>query len=144
MSLRKKLVIYTHFSPEMQSRKTCTAQERKVRDALGKMGIDHSEAVVIHDKRGSGIKRFRDALAEVVEMVERKEIGILAVDNQARFMPADETFAFITELVNSGGRFISTGDGTDTADSGWDLRVKLMALMYQTTIRNLRKRIRRS
>jgi len=79
-----------------------------------------------------------------VEMVERKEIGILAVDNQARFMPADETFAFITELVNSGGRFISTGDGTDTADSGWDLRVKMMALMYQTTIRNLRKRIRRS
>jgi hypothetical protein len=65
------------------------------------------------------------------------------VDDQARLSRADNAFAFITDLVFSGGRFISTGEGIDTHQQGWELRVKVMELHNSTTIRELGRRVRR-
>ena len=67
----------------------------------------------------------------------------MAVDDQARFSRADNAFSFITDLVYSGGRFISTGEGIDTSQEGWELRVKVMELHNSTTIRALGRRVRR-
>ena len=131
------------FSTEMQNPKSCPDQEREIREALKKTGIDFSGALVIHDEAESGTKTFRHEFARLEQMVERKEIGILAVDDQARFTRADNAFAFITDLVFSGGRFISTGEGIDTAQQGWELRVKVMELHNSTTIRELGRRVRR-
>ena len=141
MSSHKKLVIFARFSSELQNDKSCADQEREVRDALSRMGIDHSEALVIHDEAESGTKTFRDEFTRLVEMMERKEIGILAVDDQARLTRADNAFAFITDLVYSGGRFISTGEGIDTTQPGWELRVKVMELHNSTTIQSRSRRI---
>ena len=107
------------------------------------MGIDHSEAIPIHDAAESGTKTFRDEFAHLTEMADRGEIRILAVDDQARLSRADNAFAFITDLVFSGGRFISTGEGIDTLQQGWELRVKVMELHNCTTIRELGRRVRR-
>jgi hypothetical protein len=76
-------------------------------------------------------------------MVKAGEIGILAVDDQARLSRADNVFAFITDLVYSGSRFISTGEGIDTEQPGWELRVKVMELHNSTTIRELGRRVPR-
>jgi len=54
MSTRKKLLIYTRLSSGTQPPESHEAQERKVRDALTKMGPDRSEAVVIHEEAQSG------------------------------------------------------------------------------------------
>ena len=143
MNPHGKLVIYARFSTDMQNPKSCADQEREVRDALTRMGIDHAQALVIHDDAESGTKTFRDEFARLAEMVERKEIRILAVDDQARFTRADNAFAFITDLVYAGGRFISTGEGIDTTQQGWELRVKVMELHNSTTVRELGRRVRR-
>lgn len=137
------LVIYTRFSSDLQSNKSCKDQEREVREALTRMGIDHSKAIVIYDEAESGTKVFRDEYARLKAMMECGQIGILAVDDQSRLSRADNTFAFITDLVYSGGRFISTGEGIDTEQTGWELRVKVMELHNSTTIRELGRRVRR-
>lgn len=137
------LVIYTRFSSDLQSNKSCTDQEREVREALTKMGIDHTQALVIHDEAESGTKTFRDEFARVDAMMRGGQIRILAADDQSRLSRSDNTFAFITDLVYSGGRFISTGEGIDTEQTGWELRVKVMELHNSTTIRELGRRVRR-
>jgi site-specific DNA recombinase len=143
MNLPKQLVIYTRFSTDLQNERSCADQEREVRAALTRMKIDDSQALVIHDEAESGTKTFRDEFAHLVEMVQREEIRILAVDDQARLSRADNAFGFITDLVFSNGRFISTGEGIDTTQQGWELRVKVMELHNSTTISELGRRVRR-
>ncbi len=143
MLLNLVLVIYTRFSSDLQSAKSCKDQEREVREALTRMGIDHSQAIVIYDEAESGTKVFRDEFARLQTMMAAGQIGILAVDDQSRLSRADNAFAFITDLVYSGSRFISTGEGIDTEQTGWELRVKVMELHNSTTIRELGRRVRR-
>ncbi len=143
MLLTMVIVIYTRFSSDLQSAKSCEDQEREVREALTRMGIDHSKAIVIHDEAESATKTFRDEFARLEAMMQAGQIGILAVDDQSRLSRADNAFAFITDLVYSGGRFLSTGEGIDTEQTGWELRVKVMELHNSTTIRELGRRVRR-
>ena len=49
----------------------------------------------------------------------------------------------INDVVFHGGRFISTGEGIDTSQEGWELRVKVMELHHSMTIRELGRRVRR-
>ena len=119
MLLSLALVIYTRFSSDLQSAKSCKDQEREVRETLTRMGNDHSNAIVIYDEAESGTKVFRDEFARLQTMMDAGQLGILAVDDQSRLSRADNTFAFITDLVYSGGRFISTGEGIDTEQTGW-------------------------
>ena len=137
MVLSLALVIYTRFSSDLQSNKSCKDQEREVREALTRMGIDHSKAIVIYDEAESGTKVFRDDFVRLKAMMESGQIGILAVDDQSRLSRADNTFAFITDLVYMGGRFIATGEGIDTEQTGWELRVKVMELHNSTPFANL-------
>ena len=74
MSSYQELVIYCRFSTDMQNPKSCVDQEREIRDGLTKLGIDHADALVIHDDAESGTKVFRDEFARLQEMVERKKI----------------------------------------------------------------------
>jgi site-specific DNA recombinase len=136
-------IIYTRFSSDLQSNKSCIDQEREVREALSRMQIDCSQATVIHDEAESGTKVFRDEFSRLDGMVRSGLHLLLVVDDQARLSRADNTFAFITDLVYAGGRFLSTGEGIDTEQPGWELRVKVMELHNSTTIRELGRRVRR-
>ena len=71
------------------------------------------------------------------------EIAILAVDDQSRLSRAENSFAFIKDLVYSGGRFISTSEGIDTSNSGWSLKVKVLELHHGETIRGLQDKVKR-
>ncbi len=141
--MTRENVIYTRFSSDMQRDESCEDQERDVRKGLGTKGIDASGFRVMHDRAESGTKNDRAVFDELRGMIDRKEIGILAVDDQSRLSRADNAFSFITDLVYSGGRFISTGEGIDTTQEGWELRVKVMELHNSTTIRELGRRVRR-
>jgi hypothetical protein len=55
----------------------------------------------------------------------------------------DNAFALITDLVFAVGRFISTSEGLDTDQPGWELRVKVMELHNSATINELGRRVRR-
>ncbi len=97
----------------------------------------------IHDVAESGTKTFRPEAERLDEMSKNGEIEILAVDDQARFTRADNAYSMITDLVYREGRFISTGEGIDTDQPGWELRIKVMELHNSTTIRELGRRVRR-
>jgi DNA invertase Pin-like site-specific DNA recombinase len=107
------------------------------------MGIDHRLAVVIYDEAESGTKTFRSEFERLEQMVRNGEIRLLAVDDQSRLTRANNAFAFITDVVFSGGRWLSTGEGIDTIQPGWELRVKVMELHNSTTILELGRRVRR-
>jgi hypothetical protein len=136
-------IIYTRFSSEMQRNESCEDQEREVRKGLELKGIDTAHFEVVNDRAASGTKNNRLQFDLLRERIQRGEINILAVDDQSRFSRADNAFSFITDLVYAGGRFISSGEGIDTKQEGWELRVKVMELHNSTTIRELGRRVRR-
>jgi site-specific DNA recombinase len=142
-SMARSDVIYNRFSTDMQNPKSCTDQEHDVRAGLDRLGIDHRRAKVVHDAAESGTKVLRSEFQQLLEMMSRGEIGLLAVDDQARLTRATNAYAFISDLVYSGGRFISTGEGIDTNQPGWELRVKVMELHNSTTIHETGRRVRR-
>ena len=117
--------------------------EFDARKGLDRLGIDHRHAVIIYDRAESGTKVYRDEFQRLVEMRDRGEIGTLVVDDQARLTRAGNAFQFIQDLVYMGGRFISTGEGIDTNQTGWELRVKVMELHNSTTILETGRRVRR-
>jgi len=141
--VQRKDVLYTRFSTDMQRDECCEDQEREVRKGLALKGIDATNFMVVHDRAASGTKNDRAQFEQLRARIQRGDIGILAVDDQARVSRADDAYCFITDLVFSGGRFISTGEGIDTAQEGWELRVKVMELHNSTTIRELGRRVRR-
>ena len=53
---KKKVVIYTRVSCDVQPPEGCADQEQLVRDTLTKAGIDHSEVLVLRDKFERGAK----------------------------------------------------------------------------------------
>jgi DNA invertase Pin-like site-specific DNA recombinase len=138
-----KIVIYTRYSTDMQRSDSCEDQEREVREALQHRGIDTRDALLLQDRAESGTRSDRDAFTTLTGMIERGEVQILAVDDQARLSRADNAAAFIGDLVYNGGRFISTGEGIDTDEEGWHLRVKIMEVHNSHTIRELARRVHR-
>ena len=59
------LVIYTRYSSEMQRSDSCTDQERNIRAALDRLGVDHRDALVLRDEAESGTKLSRDGFVEL-------------------------------------------------------------------------------
>src|SRR5262249_27660829 len=127
----------------MQLEESCEDQEREVRAGLASRGIDARDAVVFQDKAESGAKANRAGFEQLSAMIARGEVAVLAVDDQSRLSRADNACAFVTDLVYAGGRFVSTGEGIDTAQDGWELRVKIMEVHNGATIRDLGRRVHR-
>ena len=141
--MSNQVVIYTRYSSDLQREESCEDQVREVRQGLARKGIDASAAVVMQDKAESGTKSNRVEFDRLLKMISRGEVAVLAVDDQSRFSRAENASSFITDLVFYGGRFISTGEGIDTAEDGWELRVKIMEVHNGATIRDLGHRVRR-
>ncbi len=141
--MARKKVIYSRYSSDLQSEKSCVDQEREVRGWLTQKGIDHKNAIVIRDEAESGTKSNRSGFEELSEMVKTNEVGILVVDDQSRLTRADNGLSFIKDLVFHGGRFISIGEGIDTAQPGWQMHVKIMDLHNSTSIDELARRVKR-
>jgi DNA invertase Pin-like site-specific DNA recombinase len=139
----KKIVIYCRYSSDMQRPDSCADQERAVRAALARLGFSGADIVVIHDQAESGTKTARDGFQQLCAMVARSEVAILAVDDQSRLTRAENAYAFIQDLVFAGGRFVSTGEGIDTAVSGWELKVQVLQLHHGQTVRDLQHRVHR-
>ncbi len=139
----KKVVIYCRYSSDMQRPESCADQERAVRAGLARMGVVGYEVVVIYDEAESGTKVARDGYQALAAMVARDEVAILAVDDQSRLTRAENAYSFIKDLVFAGGRFVSTGEGIDTAAAGWELKVQVMELHHGQTVRDLQHRVRR-
>jgi hypothetical protein len=127
----------------LQRPESCEDQEREVRKGLARLGVDATDAVVLHDHAESGTKNDRAQFEKVLGMIKRGEVAVLAVDDQARFSRANNVYGMVTDLVFASGRFISTGEGIDTNQPGWELRVKVMELHNSTAILELGRRVRR-
>ncbi len=139
----KKVVIYCRYSSDMQRPDSCADQERAVRAGLARLGITAADAVVVRDEAESGTKTARDGFQQLRKMIAHDEVAVLAVDDQSRLTRSDNAYAFIQDLVFAGGRFISTGEGIDTAVAGWELKVQVLQLHHGQTVRDLQNRVHR-
>lgn len=136
-------MIYPRYSCELQNPKSCDDQERDARSGLRRKGIDDSRFIVLADHAETGTKDERPSFLQLLQMIREGKVGTLVVDDQSRFSRTDNAYAMIKDLVYSGGRFISTCEGIDTTEKGWELRVKLLEFHNSTTIQELGNRVRR-
>jgi site-specific DNA recombinase len=141
--LDHKIVIYTRYSTDMQRTESCDDQEREVRKYLDRQGIDSSKAVVLRDEAQSGTRNDRVEYSRLTEMINRREVAILAVDDQSRLSRSHNVYSFIKDLTYAGGRFISTSEGIDTDNRDWSMKTKIMEFHHSHTIEGSRDRIRR-
>lgn len=118
-----RVVIYSRYSSEMQRAESCEDQEREVRKGLDRLAIDHSSALALRDEAQSGTTEAREAYDQIVQRIRNGEKMVLAVDDQSRLSRGDNVKGLIRDLVFAGGRFVSTGEGIDTEQAGWELRV---------------------
>ncbi|HRX84412.1 MAG TPA: recombinase family protein, partial [Phycisphaerae bacterium] len=139
----KEYVFYTRFSSDMQRPESCEDQEREIRAGLAKLGVTCARPLVIKDQAVSGTQSGRDGFTKLMDLVHAGRVRLLVVDDQSRLSRADHAFMLINDVVFFGGRFISTGEGIDTNQEGWELRVRVMELHNSTTIRELGRRVRR-
>ena len=142
MAILSTPYIYTRFSTNLQRDSSCEDQEREARQILQKHGIDDSNAIVIHDRAESGTKSQRDGFLQLQESVAQGRVSVVVVDDQARLSRGDDVIGVIKDLVFGGVRFLS-GDGVDTDDEGWQLKVRVLGLHNATTIDETARRVRR-
>lgn len=139
----RKVVIYGRYSTDMQSKRSCEDQEREIRAALPRFGVDPTDVFVIHDDAQSGTKTDRDGFLLLKEMIGRHEIAVLAVDDQSRLTRGDNALAFIKDLVYAGGRFISTTETIDTRVKGWERHVKITEMQNSQALESLKEKVLR-
>jgi DNA invertase Pin-like site-specific DNA recombinase len=112
-------VIYTRYSSDRQRQDSRADQEREVRAVLPRHDIDPTVAAVIRDEAESGTRSGRGGFERLCAMIARGEVGARATDDRSRLSRADNVYQFVQDLVYAGGRFVSTGEGIDTAQPGW-------------------------
>ena len=138
------VVIYTRYSTEQQRPTSCTDQEREVRQVLrDRYRINSTDALVLADEAESGIRDTRTHFDDLMAQVHRGEVRVLAVDDQARFSRGVNVRAMIQDLIFRDGHFISTGEGIDTDEPGWEMKVDLMQIHHNTSSRETARRVRR-
>ena len=140
---RQKIVIYCRYSSDLQRADSCADQERAVRAVLMRLGYAADDIIVITDEAESGTKTAREGFQLLRMMIVRGEVALVAVDDQSRLTRDDNAYGFIKDLVFAGGRFLSTGEGIDTASQGWELKVQVLQLHHGQTVRDLQHRVRR-
>ena len=96
-------VIYCRFSSEMQSVDSNVDQERRCRDELNRMGLDHSDFKVICDEAISGMSESRPGFAELKELLYSGRLGIAIVSEQSRLSRGDNTTSLLKDIVFRGG-----------------------------------------
>jgi len=141
--MTRRIIIYTRYSSELQSSKSCEDQERQIREGLDKMGIDHRNAVVIKDEAESGTKSSRPGFQQVDALMKSGQISILVVDDQSRLTRGANALSFIEDLRFNGARFLSLGDNIDTDQENWRVMVQVMGIHNSTTIQELGRRVKR-
>jgi hypothetical protein len=141
--LNMNTIIYTRYSSDMQRPDSCADQERNIREYLKRNEIDVQNVEMLKDEAISGTKETREMYTAIVRRIEAGEEFLLIVDDQSRFSRADMAKALIRNLVYNGGRFISVGEGIDTNQIGWEVRVGLSEIHNSLTIADLGRRVHR-
>ena len=143
MSKNTIVAIYARYSTDMQSTASCKDQVRQVREGLTKLGIDHSNALVLTDEAMSGMKSDRPNFQRLLAMIERHEVSILAVDEQSRLTRGFDATKIIQNLKYCGGRFISVSENVDSNNESWKMLAGFKQITNNVTIDEIAWRVRR-
>jgi site-specific DNA recombinase len=135
-------LIYTRFSCDRQSEKSNADQEREVRAMLRRMGIDDSDAIVIHDQAESATTNDRPGFVKMFQLIGEGLVFLVAVDDQTRASSGDDVTGVVRDMVYHATRFIS-GDGVDTDERGWEFNVRLLGIHNATCLYETARRVRR-
>ncbi|MEI6236570.1 MAG: recombinase family protein, partial [Planctomycetota bacterium] len=136
-----QVVIYTRYTTVMQREESCADQERKVREYLDKIGIDHSLAVVIADQKRKGTRDDRLGFLKLMDMVKRGKVDLVISDEQSRLTRSLGAAALIQDLTYADVRFIGVKENIDTANTGWEILVQIMGMHNNMAVRETGHRV---
>jgi site-specific DNA recombinase len=141
-SNRRRPLIYTRYSSDLQSDRSNEDQEREVRLLFRQKGIDDSDAFVIHDRAVSGTTNGRPGFLEMQRLVGLGLVFVIGVEDQSRASRNDDVIGVVKDMVFRGTRFLS-GDGVDTTEKGWQLKVRLLGIQNAASGENKAQLVRR-
>jgi site-specific DNA recombinase len=141
-SQRRRPLIYTRYSSELQSDKSNEDQEREVRLLFRQKGIDDTNAIVKHDRAESGTTNDRPAFNDVMQLIADGLVSVVGVDDQARASRNDDIISVVKDMVFRNVRFLSR-DGVDTNERGWQTRVRLQGIHNAMSTEDTAHRVRR-
>lgn len=110
--------IYCRFSSELQREDSILDQERRCRDGLQRMDLQHRHFRLIKDEAISGTSERRQGFQQIKSLIAAGKLGLLVVAEQSRLTRGDNAKALIENIVFQGGRFISIAEGIDTDRKG--------------------------
>jgi site-specific DNA recombinase len=139
---RRRPLIYTRYSSDLQSDRSNEDQEREVRLLYHQKGIDASNAYVIHDRAESGTTNDRPGFNEMQRLIAAGLVSEVGVDDQARASRNDDVIGVVKDMVFRGVRFLSR-DGVDTNEKGWQTRVRLQGIHNAMSTEDTAHRVRR-
>jgi DNA invertase Pin-like site-specific DNA recombinase len=139
---RRRPLVYTRYSSELQSDRSNDDQEREIRLLFRQKGIDDRDALVIHDRAVSGTTNDRPGSIEMQRMIGLGLVSVVGVDDQSRASRNDHVIGVIKDMVFRGTRFVS-GDGVDTCEKGWQLEVRLLGIQNAASGENKAQLVRR-
>ena len=137
------IVIYVRFSSDMQRTDSCDDQERKIREHLTRLGIDHTAALVIRDEAISGTIADRPGLNQLKELIAQGRVQIVAVDEQSRLTRGTDATSRIQDMVFENVRFISVLEQVDTERGDWHMKTQILSMHNNMAVRDTGHRVRR-
>ncbi|MEI7836936.1 MAG: recombinase family protein [Planctomycetota bacterium] len=129
------------ISTRHQDMKSIEAQHAEVSRTLKTM-YDGDIDLTKLGEQASGEAVFRETFVEAVDLIETREFDLAILFDLSKASRSPQfMWLFINTCMDHDTRFISIGDGIDTADPSWQTSAGAAALIHGTHIQHTRHRV---
>ncbi len=140
-----RVLIYARYSTSEQRRRSIKAQIEYCKAFLEQLNITNVEFTVFFDEKLSGELRSRPGIDQVWEGTKGRCWDLLLVEDCSRLYRDDIWCVELVRLaVDQAIRVICISDEVDTADEGWEPRLKEAAQHHALHNKYCSKRIKRA
>jgi hypothetical protein len=128
--------------PPVQRAESNEDQERRCREGLERMGIDHQGFIVLAEEAVSGASEDRPAFNLLKKLIFANRLRRLVVTEQSRLSRGDRVKSLAKNIVFRGGGFISITEGVDTDRKGWKMIVDISEIHHSRANDDTAERVR--
>lgn len=142
-----KAAIYARYSDDKQSSTSIEDQVRCCREVARRHGLNVPDDYVFSDSAITGTEQGtskRNGYHAALKAWDAREFDVLIVDEFSRFSRDAVDQALLMRRIGNNARLILlTGDGIDSREPDWELRLGIQGVLAQNETRKIRSRVNR-
>lgn len=138
-----KVAFYLRYSSINQRGDSIDDQRRNIAEHLDRLGIAYDGYEELSDEAVTGMTTKRKGFQQLLEMVKRGEVDLVAVDDLSRLTRGKDLGTLWDTLAAHRCRLISAIDGIDSARESDELGAMIKGVMNNVTNRMNGRRVRR-